>query len=197
MLLSLFALHRLWEGHSSVVDEIALDLEKNGEDVPGAIVCCVGGGGLLNGVMLGLERQMAERGSSWARVKVYACETNGTDSFSQAMNAGRIVTLPGIISVATSLGAISVSEKSLEYGLSRDVTPIVVTDQEAVSACERFAEDHRVLVEPACGAALAAAYSGKISMNDVLKERGVVIIACGGGGISLEYLQSLKEKVSI
>ena len=40
------------------------------------------------------------------------------------------------------------------------IKPWVCNDQQAVAACLKFAEDHRVLVEPACGAALAAVYTG-------------------------------------
>lgn len=40
----------------------------------------------------------------------------------------------------------------------KQIKPWVCNDTDAVAACLRFAEDHRVLVEPACGAALAAVY---------------------------------------
>ena len=46
----------LWTGHSTVVDEIVTDLEKEGSKI-GAIVVSVGGGGLLCGVLEGCERQ--------------------------------------------------------------------------------------------------------------------------------------------
>mmetsp|Transcript_41587 Transcript_41587/g.130255 ORF Transcript_41587/g.130255 Transcript_41587/m.130255 type:complete len:130 (-) Transcript_41587:2401-2790(-) len=59
----------LWEGHSTLVDEI-LDANPS----TGAIFLSVGGGGMLNGVLEGLER----RGAS---IPVYACETHGADSF--------------------------------------------------------------------------------------------------------------------
>lgn len=41
----------------------------------------------------------------WADVPVVACETLGADSFSQSFKAGQLVTLPGITSLATTLGA--------------------------------------------------------------------------------------------
>jgi L-serine/L-threonine ammonia-lyase len=36
------------------------------------------------------------------------------------------------------------------------VFPVVVSDEQALQACDQFLHDHRVWVEPACGAALAA-----------------------------------------
>ena len=56
-----------------------------------------------------------------------------------------------------------------------------------MDACLRFLDDHRVLVEPACGAALATLYE----RDPLLRERGPVLIeVCGGAGVSLELLQA-------
>lgn len=74
------------EGHSSLVMELAVDLEEK----PGAIVVSVGGGGLLNGVVEGLRRV------NWADVPIVAVETYGAHSLNAAMKAGKPVTLPAI-----------------------------------------------------------------------------------------------------
>ena len=42
----------MWEGHGTLVHEIAEDLDGT---PPGAIVASVGGGGLVLGVLLGLK----------------------------------------------------------------------------------------------------------------------------------------------
>jgi len=47
-------------------------------------------------------------------------------------------------------------QASLDWAAQRSITPIVVSDVEAVGAAYAFGVDHRVLVEPSCGAALAA-----------------------------------------
>lgn len=57
-------------------------------------------------------------------------------------------------------------------------------------------------MEPACGAALAAVYSGVIKR---LRDEGrlaqdlgpVVIVVCGGNNISLEQLSELKKQLDI
>ena len=41
----------LWEGHGSMIAEVSQQLGRK----PGMIVCSVGGGGLLGGVMTGCE----------------------------------------------------------------------------------------------------------------------------------------------
>ncbi len=42
----------VWEGHSSMVVEIQSQLRAK----PDAIFCCVGGGGLLGGIILGCKK---------------------------------------------------------------------------------------------------------------------------------------------
>ena len=52
----------VWEGHSSMVTEIAEDLATT----PDAIFCCVGGGGLLGGVLTGCKKIGWENGEESA-----------------------------------------------------------------------------------------------------------------------------------
>lgn len=175
----------LWTGHSTVVDEIVEELP-----IPiGAIVVSVGGGGLLCGVLEGCERQGVSP-------KVVAAETEGASSFGQAWAKGEVVTLAGITSVATSLGATSVTPVALERAKSHkgNFASAICTDAEAVEACVKFAEDHRILVEPACGAALAVAYSARLRekyLGDVV-EGPIVLEVCGGSGVSVDLLTQWK-----
>jgi L-serine/L-threonine ammonia-lyase len=56
---------------------------------PAAVVVAVGGGGLMTGVLLGLEKV------GWADdVAVVGVETEGTATFNASMKAGKIVGLP-------------------------------------------------------------------------------------------------------
>ena len=63
-----------------------------------------------------------------------------------------------------------------------------------------WADDERTLVEPACGAALAAIYSGLLGR---LQAEGrlhpspasVVVIVCGGNNIDSGELQALKAQL--
>ena len=93
-----------WDGHSTMIDEIAEDL---GGRKPAAVATCVGGGGLLAGCLRGIER------CGWGDdVVVVAMETIGADSLNASMRAGEVVTLPAITSVAKSLGAASPSPRA-------------------------------------------------------------------------------------
>jgi L-serine/L-threonine ammonia-lyase len=91
----------LWEGHASMIDEVARAGVK-----PDVVVLSVGGGGLMCGVVEGLRR------NDWDQVPVIAVETHGADSLAQSMAAGERIELPGISSIATSLGARKVSEQA-------------------------------------------------------------------------------------
>lgn len=146
--------------------------------------------------MAGLERNNLR-----GKVKVLASETVGTDSLYQSVKKGELVTLPGITSIATSLGAARVCEKAFEYAMLETVKSIVVTDAEAAMAAVRFADDERMLVEVACGASLVAVYNGGLrrELGEGLgdEEGGkfrVVIVVCGGNAITLEMLQGYRKK---
>jgi L-serine/L-threonine ammonia-lyase len=247
----------LWTGHSTVVDEIEAQLTElqmtttaqssNNEDAlssspaadPPTIVVSVGGGGLLCGVLEGLERrrqqQQQQLPSTLTNCRVIAAETAGASSFGQSWASGNVVTLATIDSIATSLGALSVTPIALERaqryhasGSNGTVSSAVCTDAEAVDACvkvrrvhcipgpvdhcgnispqsclfslQQLARDHRLLVEPACGAALAVLYSDRLRQalqGDGTDSNGpIVVVVCGGSGVSLDLLQQWQTDLS-
>ena len=201
----------LWTGHSTLVDEIVHDLQHLSPPVPtiGTLILSVGGGGLLCGALEGLERhyQNDPTKSSTPTTVVVAAETEGASSFGQAWQAGKLVRLSSIDSVATSLGALEVTPVALERASSTTgaatVQSALCTDVEAVQACWQFAQDHRILVEPACGAALAVAYSERLrnqylSSSSTTKEAGPIVIeVCGGSGVNVELLSQWKQEFGV
>jgi L-serine/L-threonine ammonia-lyase len=138
----------------------------------------------------------------WDDVQVVATETEGAASFAAGFAAGKPVRLPGITSLATSLGALEVTPAALEYARRQPTSARVVTDAEAVSACRRFLQDHRLLVEPACGAALALGYTPRHReeirrASEARGGRPVVIVVCGGSGVTAEILQEMERGVGL
>ena len=175
-----FDLPDIWQGNSSIIEEIDLEISR-----PDAVVLSVGGGGLLGGILIGMEK------FGWAKTKVFTAETTGAASFAQSVAAGNIVSLHKIDTVAHSLGAKTVSRWVFEYSQNFDITPLVVSDNEAVSACIKFADEYRVLVEPACGAALACGYNDKIRLS---ADSNLVIVVCGGAAVTTLMLQTWSER---
>ncbi|KAK4104865.1 tryptophan synthase beta subunit-like PLP-dependent enzyme [Parathielavia hyrcaniae] len=201
----------VWAGASTMVDEIALDFgvgmggrfdDGIGGGLDG-IVCNVGGGGLLNGIMEGLARHAKRLGGCDGTTKVLAVETAGAESLYASVQAGELVTLPRITSIATSLGARRVSEKTWEWARAAGPERLIsatVTDREAAMACVRFLDDARILIEVACGATVATVYNGDLRRylgkgltDEEWARRNVVLVVCGGSNTSLEILEQYKE----
>ncbi|KAH7889803.1 tryptophan synthase beta subunit-like PLP-dependent enzyme [Phlebopus sp. FC_14] len=70
----------LWEGHSSMVSEMKSQLRQK----PDAILCSVGGGGLIGGVLLGCKKVGWDDDSISSQVPIVALETHGSNCFYHA-----------------------------------------------------------------------------------------------------------------
>ena len=103
-----------------------------------------GGGGLLIGIVKGLQ-------VGWGDVPVIAGER--WCNRLQRLRAKVQVTLPAITSIAKSLGALTVSSEALNCDKSHTIYSSVCT-YVCRQCMHQLANDHRILVEPACGAAL-------------------------------------------
>ncbi|RZI44584.1 pyridoxal-phosphate dependent enzyme [Herbaspirillum sp. HC18] len=177
--------HRdIWDGNATLIDEAVAQCHEAGQDFD-AVICSVGGGGLMCGVVEGLHR------NGKAHVPVIAVETEGAASLNAAVQAGTLVTLPAITSIATTLGAKRVAEQAFGWTRSHDIRSVTVTDAQAIRACLRFADDLRTLVEPACGAALAVAYE---QLPELQEFRAPLIVVCGGIGVDLAKLEAWKKQ---
>ena len=156
----------LWQGHSTMIDEV-YDFGLK----PDAIVLSVGGGGMLSGVAEGIKK------NGWEDIPIFAVETRGAASFHEAINAGNPVQLEIITSVASTLGAKKVCQNAYDLTNELSIQSILVSDQDALNSCRRFLDDHRVVVEPACGASLSIVYQHAEKLK---KYENVLIIVCGG-----------------
>lgn len=165
---------KIWEGNSTLVYEAYGAGFK-----PGAIVLSVGGGGLLSGVALGLHEV------NWQDVPIVTSETEGAASFAKSVYAGEIIKLHKVSTIASTLAVKSVCHEAFEWTKRHKVLPQVVTDRAAAEACARFADEHRVLVEPSCGATLALLYQGLPYLKTV---SSVLVIVCGGCGANRQLI---------
>lgn len=173
----------IWEGHASLVDELVAQMDK-----PDAIILSVGGGGLLCGVVQGLQRH------DWYDVPIMAVETEGAASLHAAMQAGKLVKLDKIDTIATTLGAKQVAERTLACTREHDIQSVVVSDARTVNACLQFADDMRALVEPACGAALSVVYD---NLECIAPYQNILVIVCGGAGVTLKQLLEWKAEFGV
>lgn len=210
----------IWTGAATLVRELERQFAGDGGSVD-AVVCSVGGGGLLCGIMQGLDEIPGGRVGGHATngngngnghsvlqppTAVLAVETEGADSLHASVVAGKLVTLPGITSVATSLGATRVAERAFAYVQSHasTITSVVVSDAEAVSGCVGLGNDARLLVEAACGATVAVVYKeggrylrsvlGAGDSDEEWKGRNVVLVVCGGSNVSFDIIDAYKNR---
>ena len=166
----------LWEGIIPMIDEVIAD-----GVTPDAVVLSVGGGSLLSGVAAGLKKH------GLAHIPIYAVETQGTASLHASIVAKQHVELDQVSGIATTLAAKKVCQNAFEVSQALEVRSLVVSDQDTVDACLKFVDDHRILVEPACGATLSVLYDQAIQFKPTDQ---VLVIVCGGAGITLETLQA-------
>jgi L-serine/L-threonine ammonia-lyase len=164
----------VWSGHATMIDEVLQQCPK-----PDAVVVAVGGGGLMAGVVEGLQN------NAWQDVHVLAVETEGAASLAASMQAGKLVSIDEITTIAKTLGARRVTPKAFEWTQKHPVQSVVVTDMDAVKACLNFADDLRVVVEPACGAALSLLYDNSRYLDNY---DSVLMIVCGGAGVTVQQL---------
>ncbi len=172
----------VWTGHATMIDEVA----QSGM-VPDCIILSVGGGGLLCGVVEGLQR------NSMGNIPVLAVETRGAHSLALSMQENRLSALDEITSIATTLGAKQVARQAYQCCHNHKIINHVVSDLDAVDACLDFLLAHRIMVEPACGASLSVLSEPVDFLAD---KKNILIIVCGGAGVSIEQLSRWKDALA-
>jgi threonine dehydratase len=148
---------------------IGLEILEQVPDVD-AIVCPVGGGGLLAGLCVAVK---ALRPS----VRIIAVESVSTGNLTAALRAGRPCRVPRRPTLADGLATLTVGERS--FGLiRRRVDQVVRVEEKWISlAILRMLELEKTVVEGAAAAPLAAMMAGKIRG---LRGKRVALVVCGG-----------------
>lgn len=185
----------VWKGHSFMIDEIVQQLQEQGRsmrDVKG-IICSVGGGGLYNGIVTGLERH------GYAdKIPIIAVETVGADALAKSLVQGKPVRLTEVTSIASSLGSPYIAQDSFEKAIRYKTKSFVQTDEEAVRTSLRFFQESNILVEPACAASVSLCYhvdelnrllGCKLGSKDI-----VIAIVCGGSATTISDLEMLQRR---
>jgi len=142
------------------------------EDAPQLtdVVISIGGGGFIGGVSTALKAKNP-------RIRVWGVETVGADAMSQALAAGHPVRLPAITSIAKTLGAPEVSERTLSLTRQFVERVTVVEDAEAVREMRFILERLKILTEPSAACTLAAAEHLRANFGP---SDHVCLILCGG-----------------
>ena len=148
---------------------VGLEIVEDCPDVTDVVIS-IGGGGFMGGVAAAVK-------SLRPQVRIWGVETEGADAMARALAAGRPVHLEAITSIARTLGAPSVSERTLELARKYLESVTVVPDREAVAALRFLLERAKVLTEPAASCTLAAAERLR---DRFTKDSRLVLVLCGG-----------------
>lgn len=183
----------IWEGHSTIMDEVfdALTLLERGK-VRG-VVCSIGGGGLYNGIMAGLKRNNSS-------ADCLLVETTQAPTLTESVKRDSVVRLNLVKSVATSLACLYVSESTLNNfrEQSQNRTHLrAIDDLDAVRGSVAYHQDFGQPIEPACGAAVSVVYNQldflTHSIPDLAKDDIVVVIVCGGSCADEASMQQYRK----
>jgi threonine dehydratase len=142
------------------------------EQVPDldAVVCPVGGGGLIAGVSLAVKALRP-------RVKVYGVESTVTANFTAALKAGRPVRVAWRPTLADGLATLIVGANAFALA-RRHIDGILKVKEEWIAlAILRMVELEKSVVEGAAAAPLAAMMAGLLPD---LRGKKVVLVTCGG-----------------
>lgn len=161
---------------------LGLEILRQVPDVD-AIVCPIGGGGLIAGVALAVK-------STRPRVKVIGVESRCTGNFTAARKAGKPTIVRRQPTLADGLATLCMGTNSFALAQPRVDEVLQVSEEWIALAILRMLELEKTVVEGAAAVPLAAMMSGQLK-----KLRGQkVVLVVGGGNIDPTVLSRVIEK---
>lgn len=141
-----------------------------------AIVVAVGGGGVISGIATAVKALKPD-------VRIIGVEASGAASMRAALDAGHLVTLPGVGTIAD--GIQTKTAGSYTYEIVRSLVDEVMTvdDEEIIHAVLLLMERCKLLVEGAGAASVAALLSGRLTLDG---QRTVALLS--GGNIDMNLI---------
>ena len=148
---------------------LGLELLRQVPDLD-AIVCPIGGGGLIAGVAVAVK-------SLRPRVRIIGVESTATGNFAAALRAGKPVRVPRRATLADGLATLTVGANAFALARAR-VDEVVSVGEDAIAlAILRMLELEKTVVEGAAATPLAAMMAGRLPQ---LAGRRVALVVCGG-----------------
>ena len=135
-----------------------------------AIVCPIGGGGLIAGVAVAVK-------SLRPKIKIIGVESTHTGNFAAALRAGKPVTVARRTTLADGLATLTVGANAFALARRRVDEVVSVSEDWIALAILRMVELEKTVVEGAAAAPLAAMMAGKLPR---LAGKRVALVVCGG-----------------
>jgi threonine dehydratase len=158
-------------GQGTIAPELLADLEDFD-----TVLVPIGGGGLIGGIALYLKTKKPG-------IKVIGVEPSGADAMHRSLQAGTVVTLERVSTIADGLAASAPGKLTFELAQLYVDEVLRVEEAEMLRAIRLLFEWEHLLAEPAGAAALAALL---YHYRPVPNERVVVILS--GGNVTDEVM---------
>lgn len=161
---------------------IAVELLRDLDDVDTVLVP-IGGGGLISGISMYLKEKRPN-------IKVIGAEPVGADGMRRSLEAGRIVTLDRVNTIADGLAASAPGKLTFDLARRYVDEVLLVEDVEMLRAIRLLFEWEHLLAEPAGAAAIAALlYHYSPSPNEK-----VVVVLSGANVTDEVMIRALKSR---
>lgn len=141
-----------------------------------AVIVQIGGGGLSSGVATAVKE-------SNPKIKVFGVEPSGAAKMRAALDAGKVVTLPEVKTIADGLKPTRVSDLTLEHVGKYADDVVSVSDEEILAATRHLVLKEKLVVEPSGACALAAVMTGRLKLP-----KGPVAVVLSGGNADLKMI---------
>ncbi len=165
------------EGQGSAGIEAAAQMQSLAGREPSRFIVCCGGGGLAAGLAL-----------ACGDAAINVVEPVGWDMVGRALSAGEIVAAAADApsTICDALQPNATKQINLDVLSGRAEPGVAVTDDEVRDAQRWAFANMRIVVEPGGAAALAAALSGKVPVDE-----GTVIMVTGGNADPARFAQTI------
>ncbi|MFI7598662.1 threonine ammonia-lyase [Actinoplanes sp. NPDC049681] len=146
---------------------VGLEILDQCPDV-GTIITAVGGGGLISGVAVAAKALKPD-------VRIIGVQASGAAAYPPSLAAGAPVTLTESATIADGIAVMRPGDLTFSHVSELVDDMVTVTDEDLSAALLSLLERHKMVVEPAGGAAVAALLTGKVDVTSP-----VVAILSGG-----------------
>jgi threonine dehydratase len=117
------------------------------------------------------------------KIKVFGVEPAGAAKMRAALDAGKLVTLPSVDTVADGLKPLRVGPLTLEHVGKYADDVVLVSDEEILAATRHLIMKEKLVVEPSGAAAVAAVMAGKLKLP-----KGPAVAILSGGNADLKMI---------
>ncbi|MDI9348153.1 MAG: threonine ammonia-lyase, biosynthetic [Methylacidiphilales bacterium] len=167
---------------------VGLEIHQQIKDPLDTVFVPVGGGGLLTGVAVALNKLRPS-------TTIIAVEANDSAGYASALKARKRIVLPSVGLFADGTAVKQVGRLAWKYAMPLVKNSITVTTDEICSAIKILFEETRAMVEPA--GALSLAGLMKYYNKKHVKRPGAALAIISGANLNFNQLRFISERTQV